>query len=215
MSAIISSKELERKAFRTTFQDGLWDIYLGMLLLIMGAGISIARMTSLPPTSTNILLVVFAITVMSGFFLGKKYITVPRLGSVKFGPARRAKQKKVTLLLSLSALVGLAVLVSFGYIRRIEGVASWVIPFGMFGITSVVVFSLGTYYLDYTRAYLYGWCYALAFPVGIFLQNHTDLGFLLSYLFFSAIMLVPGVVLLIRFLRDYPVVVNESGEALE
>jgi len=215
MSAIISTKELERKAFRSTFQDGLWDIYLGMLLFLIGAGIAIAKITSLPPTTINFLLVAVAIIVISGFFLGKKYITVPRLGRVKFGPARRTRVTKVTLLLSLSALVGLAIFVSYQFIHRIEGVASWVIPFGMFGLTSVVVFSLGAYYLDYTRAYLYGWCYALAFPAGIFLDNYTIFGFLLSYLFFSAIMLVPGMVLLIRFLRDYPVVVNEAGKALE
>ena len=27
---------IERKAWRSTFQDGLWDIYLGMILFTMG-----------------------------------------------------------------------------------------------------------------------------------------------------------------------------------
>jgi hypothetical protein len=39
MSQSISLKELERKAFRSTFQDGLWDMYLGFLLLMMGMGL--------------------------------------------------------------------------------------------------------------------------------------------------------------------------------
>jgi len=38
MSQTINLKELERKAWRSVFQDGLWDIFLGLLLLAMAIG---------------------------------------------------------------------------------------------------------------------------------------------------------------------------------
>ena len=215
MSEALSPKELERKAFRSTFQDGLWDIYLGMLLFLIGGGVGLVRIFSFDLITINLILVLVAVVIVVGFFLGKKFITVPRLGMVRFGPVRKAKMKKVTILLSFSALVGLFALVSFRFVGNIEGIPSWLIPFGSFAVMSVVVFSLGAYYLDYSRAYLYGWCYALAFPAGIFLDNYTSLGLLISYVIFSCIMIIPGVKLLVRFLRDYPIPVNEVGGAVE
>ena len=31
----INLKELERKAFRSTYQDGLWDMYFGLIVICM------------------------------------------------------------------------------------------------------------------------------------------------------------------------------------
>ena len=36
MNNKLDLKEVEQKVFQTTFQDGLWDIYLGLLLIIFG-----------------------------------------------------------------------------------------------------------------------------------------------------------------------------------
>ena len=33
MSTSINLKEIERKAFRTTYQDGLWDMYFGLVVV--------------------------------------------------------------------------------------------------------------------------------------------------------------------------------------
>lgn len=214
MFAAISAKELEKRAFRSTFQDGIWDIYLGLLLLNMSMSVGLAKLTSLNPMNLGILLLILAIIIMVGFFLGKKYITAPRLGMVKFGAERQRKVKKVSLVLSLSALMGLVTFLGFGSLTELfGGLPGWVVPLGLFGVTSVVVFSLGAYYLDYTRAYLYGWCYALAFPFGIFLQESTMFGFLIAYTIFSMVMIVPGVILLIRFIRENPIPAEGMIEA--
>jgi len=31
---VFNLTEIEKKAYRSTFQDGLWDIFLGLLLLV-------------------------------------------------------------------------------------------------------------------------------------------------------------------------------------
>ncbi|MCJ7813777.1 hypothetical protein MUP95_10735 [bacterium] len=33
MNALLNLKELEKKAFRSYFEDGLWDIFVGIILL--------------------------------------------------------------------------------------------------------------------------------------------------------------------------------------
>ncbi|MFC1595612.1 hypothetical protein ACFL3X_01720 [Gemmatimonadota bacterium] len=214
MFASISATELEKRAFRATFQDGIWDIYLGALLLNMGMGVGLAQLLPLKPLHLGAILFVVVIIVMVGFFLGKKFITAPRLGVVRFGAERQKKVKKVRLVLSFSALMGLLTFLGFGSLTEMFGsLPGWVAPLGVFGVSAVVTFSLGAYYLDYTRAYLYGWCYALAFPFGILLQESTRFGFLVSYSVFSMAMIIPGVILLIRFMREHPIPVEGMAEA--
>ena len=35
MSTHLNLKEIERKAFRSTYEDGLWDIYFGLIVICM------------------------------------------------------------------------------------------------------------------------------------------------------------------------------------
>jgi hypothetical protein len=204
-------KELERKAFRSTFQDGLWDIYLGLLLLQMGLG-PLAAETELPIPWIMVIALVFVAVVFAGFYLAKKHITLPRIGMVKFGPERQNKRKKVTLVLSFSVLVGLILAVLGSVVAR-ESLdlffPIWILPFGIFGINAVIVFSLGAYYLDYTRAYLYGWFFALAFPGDIMVVEQLDLTFPLVSVSLSAVMVTIGLVFFIRFLRETPKPIQE------
>jgi hypothetical protein len=212
MSQGINLKEAERKAFRFTFQDGLWDIYLGLLLLIMGMGpvISDLEVLGLWPV---VALMVLTLLVMLAFWAGKRFITTPRIGLVRFGPARKAKIKYTGVILSLSVLVGVIVLV-VGLAAGSNPPAwiswGWIIPAGVFGMTAVVVFSLGAYWLDFQRAYVYGWLYALAFPTSIMLVEYAGITFPIAYAVSAGIMILVGVILLLRFLRDYPIPAGEA-----
>ena len=99
MSQPLDLKALERKAFRSTFQDGLWDLYFGCLLLVntfMFTFLENEQMPWLIPTLAFVLLAGSAAL----FWLGKKYITAPRLGHVKFGPERRKKGLTLGLILA-------------------------------------------------------------------------------------------------------------------
>ena len=210
MTQRISLKEAERKAFRSMFQDGIWDIYLGSLLLLMGLGpVMGSKLEDGSMTIPGILglLVGAACIPMLGFWASKKFITTPRIGLVEFGPARKAKRKKVRLILSVSVLVGV-VLLLFTLVMANNPPTwvsvAWLIPAGIWGINSVVVFSLGAYYLDFPRAYIYGWLYALPFPTSILLYESFDLPLIMPYAVVSGGMMLVGLVLFIRFLRDYP-----------
>ena len=210
MNTQIDLKELERKAFRANFQDGVWDIYLGLLLLLLGGSPALTR-TSLPLGWLTAIPVAVAVVTILAFMGAKKFIVIPRLGLVKYGPEREKKRKSVTLILSLSALLGV---VMFFAARPAIGLAQtwelpgWAVIAGVFGIQSIVVFSLGAYFLDYSRAYLYGWFYALALPTTFWLMDagiYVPVGTLLL----AAVMILIGTVLFVRFLRDYPLPARE------
>jgi hypothetical protein len=74
MVSNLDLKQLERKAFRSTFQDGLWDIFLGLLLLNMGGGTLLGG-SGMSPLWAMVGLTGFAGLVLLLFWAGKKTIT--------------------------------------------------------------------------------------------------------------------------------------------
>jgi hypothetical protein len=211
MNNLPSAKELERRAFQTTFEDGLWDILLGLLLLLMGTGPVLSGYEEMSITVIAIVLGLVGVAVFLGFFLGKKLITLPRIGRVRFGEERQRRLRKTTLVLSVSVLAGLIAFFSF-FLPRLTGFDPGpYFPIILFAVNCVVVFSLAAWYLDYGRAYLYGWLYAASFPLGMLLMEYTRFGFHLVYGLFALPMVAVGVVLLVRFLRANPVPRPDEG----
>lgn len=213
MSHNLDLKELERKAFRSTFQDGLWDIYLGFLLLMMGGA---PLITSLGLDGKGWLLAVDFVLVMfamGAFWIAKKRITVPRLGQVKFGAGGKARQKKTSLVLFFSVMVGVALLLVMLAARG--GRADWalselLIP-GVWAVNVLFVFGLAAYFMDFERLYLYAILYAVPVPLWLTAHRWTDidLGFA-AFAVPAGIIIAIGVITLARFLRDYPVPTEAS-----
>jgi len=206
VSEKIDLKELERKAYRSFFEDGIWDIYLGLLLLAMGAGPGVLALDVSPAHAALVGLALSAVALVI-FFAGKKRLTIPRLGRVRFGPARALRKKKTTFVLACSALLGVALLV-VGATRSLPSLDLARVPMVaiIFGANCIIVFGLGAYYLDFGRLYAYGLLYAAAFPLGVVLheQGRMSASFLVAYGLMAAPMLLIGLVLLFRFLRQHP-----------
>jgi hypothetical protein len=197
----LSLKELERKAFKSTFQDGIWDIYLGLLLLQIGFGPGLMA-TGFSIAVTLIVCLSLVTVAMVFFFMGKKKITTPRLGLIKVGPARKKNLKKVMFMMTLSAILG----VIFFIFQTKEIIYGIPIPIIVFGFMCLIGFSLGAYYLSFERLYFYGFLYAFAFPLSIILKNFADFkaSFLVVYSVSSGIMLLIGIILFIQFLNKFP-----------
>jgi hypothetical protein len=207
MSQPINLKEIEARAWRSFFQDGLWDIYLGLLLLSMAVT---AWLESLGMPESRAMVILVGLQVLSVVILwaGKRFITVPRIGRVKFGPRRKVRLAWTTIILAVSALVGAAVmlvaLLVLGsppawFNAKLFFPAAWV-------VNALVVFSLGAYFLDFNRLYLIGVLYAIAIPFDVVLNKMVDAE--VSYIAFGTpalVILVMGVIVLARFLRDYAV----------
>jgi len=212
VSQIINLKELERKAWTSYFQDGLWDIYLGLLFLAMAISALLSDVGFSESLGMTILigLEVLAVLVL---WVGKKLITVPRMGRVKFGPKRKAKLSWVRVILFISVLVGAGVFLVASPMRgnrpgwlnaAFFAPAVWV-------VNAIVVFSLGAYFLDFSRLYLIGVMYALAVPLDIVFRQLTDID--LSFIAFGApamVILIVGLVVFARFLREYPLLPEEA-----
>lgn len=196
-------KEMERRAFRSTFQDGLWDLWIAQFLIMLsieplfsdlGFSDFAAAFSAVP---INLLFLVL-------LWMGKKWITTPRLGSVRFSDRR---QSRIRLLLVLSVLL------------LIIGVLEWYLPallsIPMAGVMPLVVasfllanFTLLALILNLPRFYAYGMVAALAVLAGDALYQRGLVGhhgWTFMFGVSGAVIGLVGLILLVRFMRLYPV----------
>src|SRR5512136_1802454 len=121
MVDILDLKQLERKAFRSTYQDGLWDIYMGIIV------VGISQYVYRPESGYSAInLIWFVLTFAIGqsiYWAGKKYITIPRMGQVQFGAIRHQRGKTLAIILGVVILiqVALVVLTAIGWLNSAFG----------------------------------------------------------------------------------------------
>lgn len=204
--------EIERKAYRSTFQDGIWDIFLGLILLILALSALLSNIGAKKGLHMTILIALQALVLLA-FIAGKKCITVPRMGFVKFGPKRKGKIKKSRIVLFGSVLTGAVVFIVATLVIRSYPTgqpklllllpAAWI-------ANAVIVFSFLAYYLDCTRLYAYGVLFALPVPVDMVVKEFVGVNLSpIAFAIPATVMLAVGTVLLVRFLRDYPLPAKE------
>jgi hypothetical protein len=212
MAQKINLKEIERKAWRYFYQDGLWDIFWGLLLLAMAISALLADIGTSEPLQYGVLIALEVLAILV-LLVGKRLITVPRMGRAKFGPKRRRRLSKVSVILAISVLVGM---VFFLAGQAVTGnlskgmILEFILPAGWV-VNCLLVFSLMAYFLDFSRLYLIGVLYAVAVPLDVVQRELSSID--LTFVAFgvpAAVILLMGAVVFVRFLRKYPLSAEAS-----
>jgi hypothetical protein len=211
----LNLKELERKAFRSTYQDGLWDVQLGLIVICMGFFI-FRPDDGYGPRNIFMMLVAFLLANLI-FWAGKKFVTVPRMGQVSFGPLRKQKKRTLAIIMGVIVLVqvGFVLLTAAGWLNSGFG-AKLSSLLGGGSLERMLVAAVGSLFVgpamiliaffnDFERGYYIAILMALAVFLMI-LFNQPIYPILIG-----ALILAPGVVLFVCFLRKYPL----HGEAPE
>lgn len=206
-------KAVEKKAFKATFEDGVWDIYLGVMLLplVIFPLVHYALKADLMWAVLAMMLIYAA--GLAGFRWLKIHVTLPRLGMIKPGPARRKKLHILRLIgavavLSVAALVLLTISASAFNRIAVFGISLQTIFFGIplvfwkFTFLAVIGAGLAAWLLDFPRLWLYGVLLGVAIPVDSVYFSESGWMPLTSLAVLLAIAI--GSILLARFLRRYP-----------
>ena len=195
--AEVKLKEIKRKVYMSYFQDGLWDILLGVFLVGWG------------------LIIQFDIAALGGalvmtfYFIIlalKKWLTYPRAGYVKIAEERR---QKIKMTLLGAVIFGLGSLV---FLLFLPGEPpSWLSDYFiiLFGCMIALITSL----LAYWWSVLWWYSYAVLVVIGAAFHQWLNTPLAPSFIIPGAVIMLSGLLLLIRFLVQHPKLIEErSGD---
>ena len=212
MSQNLDLKAIERKAFRSFHQDGLLDIYIGALALALSLFFAIPESGEGEGMYMGLAFLGVAIA-FAIFQLGKKYITIPRLGQVRFGPERQKRKVAMAWVMGGFVLVTVGIFAYSIYVWKVgtpgasplspslERIVVALIA-GLISGVSVIVRS---YFMEYIRGYYIGF----ALGCGLFLT--IMLNSIIPVIAAGALILLPGLVIFVNFLRQHPLPPREAS----
>jgi hypothetical protein len=203
MSSPISLKDAERKVFVTATQDGLWDVFIGFVVLMFAIGPYITS-TGLGDFWGSVIFLPFWLIAYLLIRAVRKQIVTPRIGVVKFGQARKTKLSKFHIVAFGVCLIGL-ILGIRSAVNTYGSGFTYVIPFSLIVI---VGFSVAAYFLEFTRLFFYGLLIALSPFVGewLFVElGATHHGFPITFGTTAGIIILTGVMKFIRLLKSNPI----------
>jgi hypothetical protein len=211
MSESPSLRDVRRRTMRLMqFEDGLWDLLLGMIFMLL-AVYPVTRARLGPEWNA-----VFVIGLMLLFaaiqLVVRRRFSVPRLG---YARPRRSPALRLILAITILLFVltlGLLILTLVGpgwFPKSLSGgspvggrsyLMEIIVLLAMVGIFSGMAYVFGV-----SRLYLYGWLLGGSNLAAVMMYRGTSGRFDLPMAAAAGIIILVGVVLLVRFIRRYPV----------
>jgi MFS family permease len=206
MSTNKTLKAVDRKIFKTYFEDGLLDIFLAAFVLIFALAPLLSG-TLGDFWSSFVFLPFYGVVYLILRYLRRRFVT-PRIGSVKWGAMRAKKLRTGSIILLVINLVFLAL----GFLAFMMPIGSgWMMSI-RFSVMMLILFSAAGYMLDFNSLYVYGVLIALAMPVGEWLYQNAGFshhGYPVVFGCLAGTMFVRGLVTFITFLKNTPDQVEE------
>jgi hypothetical protein len=133
---------------------------------------------------------------------GKRLITVPRMGAVRFGPARQRDRLRATGVTGVVVAASLGLLAVVGT-RGIQSLGRPALPLGdmLIAVLVVVVFCAISRLLDWGRLCPYAVLLAAAVAAAPVLDVHTGVPAAVAFCPAACVPLVVGIVVLVRLVR--------------
>jgi hypothetical protein len=205
MSTTLDPKAARRSAYRTLNGDGLLDISLGCIFLLVAAQVYLLRFTEFAGAQFGAIAWMPFLLIRSA----RNRWTYPRIGYVNLDTHR----KRTMLLIGLAVLALLGVAVLLLTMQTGFRIPPWVIRHSPAFIT--LVFAGKFAYMGYQygiRRFLFYATLALAVTLITYLLGVRTAVKLIAVLGIPGVLMVPiGIALLVRFIRTHPKLPQEEG----
>ncbi len=206
MTETINLKELEKKAYRDSQQDGLMELMMGLILMAFG-GFFYSTVFVF-----YILLILFSGRIVESI---RKRYTYPRIGFVKFPQENLKHNLTGVFLFEFAVIVIIFTLISlFGDVTDYSQWVKWSPLF--FGMILVGPFA---HVASKSGSVLYTGYAVLSVILGGFFSliefGSGCTGLILYLVFIGGFLVLCGLVIFIRFLRKYPLPVKEVSGVIQ
>ena len=215
--SIMNLKEAERKAYRSQYHDGLYDLLLGAMFLA-GPITSLCDYFGLKDPWAIFISLGFLLAIGVIFVYAKRKYSNPRMGAIR--PNQKHKRKIRYMMFAniilLAAGLIMFILALTGILPTPEGrILGLPIPAIVFFLACLVAFSVMAYLLNFNRLYLYGLIYGLSIPLGEWIEMATgfQLGSIVLMFLLAISVMITGVVIFKHFIESTPMPdFNEAGQ---
>ncbi|NIP34172.1 MAG: hypothetical protein GWN18_04540 [Thermoplasmata archaeon] len=187
-------ERIEASAFKAYFEDGMFDIFFGLMFIISG----IRNLTDEPIVTLFILAAVLVPVI------GKRALTYPRLGQVKFGERRVRGQLRLMVAIVVAVLITAAIVAITQFSDVLEGRLLADLAFGAMFI--VVTAMMGRYF-EYPFLVVHGIIFAI---IAVVYGQYGDEAGVIASLVGGSISVTIGLVNMATFLRRYPRLTMEA-----
>jgi hypothetical protein len=214
MSGPYDLRQIQRRTFQLmSFEDGLWDLLLGTIFMFL-AIYPVTRQLLGPEWNLILFLSLLALVVVLQLAV-RRLVSEPRIGYVR--PRRTPKLRLLAVITVVLVLVTFGLVVLTLLSPGSESDISAVAPPGRSYLVELIVllamgalFSAMGYLFGVARLYFYGWMLGLANLASVYMEHNAGWVFNLPIAIAAGIILFIGFVLLIRFLRKYPLRLEAS-----
>jgi hypothetical protein len=187
MAQSMSLENVERRAWTLYFEDGLWDLFFGFLFFGGGLRAVTDSLWAYLLVAVGVLLVIF----------GKRWLTLPRLGAIKFGPKRKARRQTLFILIMVAVVLTFVVL-----LLPVLDIATPGPHAGLlFALLVPLILGIVAYFLDFRRLYVYAVLAAIFMMVTETVSLQAGA---VAQMIAGGIALLIGLWNLWHFLREYP-----------
>jgi hypothetical protein len=191
-----SLKTVERQAYTATFQDGIYDLFWAAFFLICAwipimEALGISRFYLYPSFIIPLLIV----------RLGKKYVTIPRMGMVEFG-SKRKNRRRLIALVGAATIILMLPLIILMIASGVSAGMGWMFV----ALIAIPLFAIAVVSLDFSRMYVYAGLLIFAVIESEVLLRYISQPWasLISFGIPGAAITVFGVSLLVKFLASHP-----------
>jgi len=210
MTEPINLKDIEKKAYRFTFNDGIYDLTYATLLIMFALAPILRELIGLG----YILFLVLPAPLL--FLLGIRYISLPRIGLVKFNQRRKTTQKKLAILciilvpLTVILVLLTAVQIFPGSYGTLLGV--YTVPIGA-AFFAIAFLSFLAYLLEFSHLYAYGLIIGLGILISELLHDPVapPWNSVIAFGISGTLLFIYGIIELVRFIRTYPLPKEENS----
>ena len=194
MSYELDMKEIERQVYLSYSEDGLVDIAIGIVITAWGL------MLTQEPTG---LIGLIGLLGMGIWYIGKRTITIPRIGVIEPSPKM---ERRLTNLAVFLLVLGLVAFVGILLSRAAGNIMISDYSLGILGLVLAAGVALLAYLLNAARLYIYAVILFVSFAGGEILAKTVTTfdAFALSVIVGGGLILLSGIVVLVRFMRKYP-----------
>ncbi len=204
MTQNLNLKEIEKKAYRDSQQDGLMEIMMGLILMTFGG------FFYSPIFAFYILLIVFAGRIVESI---RRRYTYPRIGFVKFHEENPKDALTGVFLFEFAVIVIIFTLISiFGDVKDYSQWVKWSpLFFGMILVGPFAHAASRSGNIRYTGYAILSVILGVFFSLIEFGSGCT--GLILYLVFIGAFLFLSGLVIFSLFLRKYPLPAEGAPDA--